>query len=218
MPHRPFDAAIFDYDGVLVVMDHERAASFLGPRSPLSLKALHRRWEIWCAEHMGEHPQAQEMWRAFWRALGAELTIESAVLEEICDFDYMSLFHVCPDALDALAAARRLGLRIGVLSNSALPKLSSPSAPIALAEVVDVVRVPGRGAAVKPDREAYLDIARKLGAPPERCLFFDDEPGFVEAAREVGMTGYLVSRGPGEPSGEAAVVRSLSGLRALVEA
>jgi HAD superfamily hydrolase (TIGR01509 family) len=39
----------------------------------------------------------------------------------------------------------------------------------------------------KPADEAYLGAARTLNVPPEKCLFVDDRPVNVEAARTVGM-------------------------------
>lgn len=39
----------------------------------------------------------------------------------------------------------------------------------------------------KPDPEAYLGPARRLGVPPEACLFVDDRRKNVDAARAVGM-------------------------------
>jgi FMN phosphatase YigB (HAD superfamily) len=39
----------------------------------------------------------------------------------------------------------------------------------------------------KPAEEAYLGAAESLQVPPEKCLFVDDRPVNVEAARELGM-------------------------------
>ncbi|HEX6096726.1 MAG TPA: HAD family phosphatase [Thermoanaerobaculia bacterium] len=39
----------------------------------------------------------------------------------------------------------------------------------------------------KPDPEAYLLTARKLGVPPERCLVFEDSQVGVLAAKRAGM-------------------------------
>ncbi len=39
----------------------------------------------------------------------------------------------------------------------------------------------------KPDPEAYLGAARKLGVSPADCLFVDDREANCEAARETGM-------------------------------
>jgi FMN phosphatase YigB (HAD superfamily) len=212
------EAVIFDYDGVLVELDRDKVVSLFQGRSPVSVKEAHRRWERWCTVHAGEGRPAVEMWRAFWRALAAEVGMSERALGEICEVDPLSLFRLCPDTMGALREARQLGLRIGVLSNSALPGLMSPSAPVALSEVVDVIRVPRPGIAVKPQREAYLEIAGSLGVPPGRCLYFDNEPGFVQAARDVGMRAYLVARGAGPAAGELAVVKDLSSLPTLAQA
>jgi len=39
----------------------------------------------------------------------------------------------------------------------------------------------------KPDPEAYLGAARRLGVGPEACLFVDDRESNCRAAREIGM-------------------------------
>ncbi len=39
----------------------------------------------------------------------------------------------------------------------------------------------------KPDPEAYLGAARRLGVTPDRCLFVDDREKNIAAARAVGM-------------------------------
>jgi putative hydrolase of the HAD superfamily len=41
----------------------------------------------------------------------------------------------------------------------------------------------------KPDPRIYEIAAERAGAAPSRCLFIDDRPANVEAARALGMTG-----------------------------
>jgi beta-phosphoglucomutase-like phosphatase (HAD superfamily) len=40
----------------------------------------------------------------------------------------------------------------------------------------------------KPAPDLFLYAARRLGAPPGRCLVIEDSPAGVEAARAAGMT------------------------------
>lgn len=189
-----FEAVVFDYSDVLVQLDREVTVSFFRDRTPLRPSELHRRWEEWCFEQIGDLPSGQEMWNLFWDALGRELALSTLVLQEIKSFGCFGFFRRCPDAVHALSEARRLGLGISVLSNSVLPKLESPAAPLVLTQFTDVIRVPHRGIPVKPDREAYLDVVRLLGTTPQRCMYFDNEQRFVDAAREVGMQAYRVDR------------------------
>jgi HAD superfamily hydrolase (TIGR01509 family) len=45
---------------------------------------------------------------------------------------------------------------------------------------------------VKPHREIFDHVIRDLAVSPRRIAFFDDTPVNVEAAREAGLTAYLV--------------------------
>lgn len=53
---------------------------------------------------------------------------------------------------------------------------------------------------LKPGREAYEDALRRLGVEAKQVCFFDDLPGNVAAARELGMQAYQV-RGVAETAG-----------------
>jgi HAD superfamily hydrolase (TIGR01549 family) len=39
----------------------------------------------------------------------------------------------------------------------------------------------------KPEPDLFLEAARRLGVPPERCLVFEDSLQGIEAARQAGM-------------------------------
>ena len=39
----------------------------------------------------------------------------------------------------------------------------------------------------KPDPAIFLEVARRLGVAPERCIVFEDAPLGIEAARRAGM-------------------------------
>src|SRR5262249_52984591 len=161
--------------------------------------------------------EARRMWGHFCDSLSAEGHLPAESRMEVYAFDYLGLFRACPDAVRVLADARRLDLRIGVLSNSVLPRLESSSAPLALADLVDVIGVPAMSGLFKPNPAAYLDVAWRLGVTPEKCLFFDDEPSRVEGARRAGMQGYLVDRTRSEHSIQGGVMKDLSAVSAILE-
>lgn len=46
----------------------------------------------------------------------------------------------------------------------------------------------------KPEPEIYLTTAKQMGFTPEQCAFIDDQPDYVLAAEEVGMTGFWLNR------------------------
>jgi beta-phosphoglucomutase-like phosphatase (HAD superfamily) len=48
------------------------------------------------------------------------------------------------------------------------------------------------GFAGKPTPEIFLEAARRIGVPPERCIVFEDAPFGIEAARRGGMRAVAV--------------------------
>jgi len=67
-------------------------------------------------------------------------------------------------------------------------------------EVFDVCIASHLTGLLKPDREAYEDALRRLGAEAAQVCFFDDLHGNVAAARELGMQAFQV-RGVAETAG-----------------
>jgi putative hydrolase of the HAD superfamily len=59
-------------------------------------------------------------------------------------------------------------------------------------EVFDVCIASHLTGHLKPEREAYEDALRRLGAEPGQVCFFDDLPGNVAAARAVGIQAFQV--------------------------
>jgi len=60
-----------------------------------------------------------------------------------------------------------------------------------LAELFDEVVISGEVGLRKPDPPIFAVAAKRLGLPPEECVFVDDLPGNIEAAEALGMRGVL---------------------------
>jgi putative hydrolase of the HAD superfamily len=95
-----------------------------------------------------------------------------------------------PVAADGVAAlvrsARERGLATAVLSNADVVDRQA-----GLDDLVDVVLVSGATGLRKPEREAFVACARRLGVTPDQCVFVDDAPGNVRAAAATGMAAVL---------------------------
>ncbi|MFD9125057.1 HAD family hydrolase [Kitasatospora sp. NPDC059571] len=87
----------------------------------------------------------------------------------------------------ALLTAARAHARVALVSNGTT-RLEHDLARQGLADLADTVVNTARIGAAKPDPRVFLAAADRVGAAPERCLFVDDTPGHVAAARAVGMT------------------------------
>lgn len=83
----------------------------------------------------------------------------------------------------AVRAARTAGLVTGLLSNAG--GCGRPEWP----DLFDTVVLSGLAGVAKPDPEAYLLVAERLGVAPQRCVFVDDLRRNVLGAAAVGMTG-----------------------------
>lgn len=94
---------------------------------------------------------------------------------------------------DAVRAARRLGLRTGLLSNSwGVDRYDRSHFPT----LFDAVVISGEEGVRKPDRAIYEIAIARMEVPARAIVFVDDLPGNLAPARRLGMaTVHHVSAG-----------------------
>ncbi len=97
----------------------------------------------------------------------------------------MSASDLLPGAVDALAAVRAAGLRIGLasVSRNAFTVLDR----LGIRERFDIVVDAALIANSKPDPEIFLTAARLLGVAPIDCLGVEDAVAGVAAIKSAGM-------------------------------
>lgn len=84
----------------------------------------------------------------------------------------------------AVRAARDAGIRTALLSNSwGLDYYPREL----LQELFEEIVISGEVSMRKPDADAYIHTAERLGLRPEQCVFVDDHDDNIEAAKRVGM-------------------------------
>ncbi len=140
-----------------------------------------------------------------------------------------SLVEPVPGAAAAVAAARRRGLRIGMITNQsgiARGQVATGEAEAVNARVTallgpfDVIRMcphaPADGCACrKPAPGMVLAAAADLGVAPHECAVIGDIGADIEAARAAGARGVLVPNAQTRP-GELTGVRVASDVPAAV--
>ena len=89
---------------------------------------------------------------------------------------------------EAVAAARRAGIRTGLVSNSWGEEGYDRTR---FGELFDTLVISGEIGIRKPAPEIYALAAERLGVPPERCVFVDDLPGNLKPAAAIGMATVL---------------------------
>ena len=95
-----------------------------------------------------------------------------------------------PEVAAVVLAARRAGIRTGLLSNSWGEGRYQRDR---FAELFDAVVISGEVGLRKPQPAIYTLAARSIGVEPEACVFVDDLYHNLEPARELGMATVLHS-------------------------
>ena len=188
----PADALLFDVGGVIMGLDWNRAFQWWGRQSHVPPEALatlytfdepyerHERGEIGELEYYASLRRSlaidisDDDFRTGWGAIFTEPVNETvAMLEKLRERVPLYAFSNSNEAHRVVwerkfAAALQNFRRVFVSCEMGLRK---------------------------PERASFDFIAREIGVPPARILFFDDTPANVDAARDAGLLAVHV-RGP----------------------
>jgi putative hydrolase of the HAD superfamily len=179
----PFEAAFFDFGGVLTNPVWDSFAAFCRQEGldPDTIKRLFR-----------EDPEALALLRKLETGSISEPAFESAFGEKLGLKNHERLIDsmfvgMSPDEemLSAVRDLRRQGVHTGLISNSWSVDHYDRDL---LADLFEVVVISAEVQLHKPQPEIYLLAAKRLGVEPKACLFVDDLRENCEGAEEVGMT------------------------------
>jgi len=193
---KPIRGVIFDRDGVLTYFDYSSALELFRGVPQFSLEEAFARWTAWCsaAEPARDEDSERRLFAGFFSELSREWNLGRDVRDRFLAFDYLGMIRAFPDARRALEAARKRGLRVGVLSNFPLASLAASLRVAGFEGLIDrAASAPVIGAA-KPHPRAYAYMLEALGLEPEECLLIDDEVPCVEGARAAGIRAFLLDR------------------------
>jgi putative hydrolase of the HAD superfamily len=117
------------------------------------------------------------------RTDGGPVTADGLLTRMFAATEYDLVMH------DVIRAARRAGLRTGLLSNSWGGSTGYPAD--LLPGLFDGVVISGEVGMRKPERRIFLLAAESVGLEPGECVFIDDVEENVTAATAAGLTGVL---------------------------
>ena len=142
--------------------------------------------------------QHESGWRLYLTTLLVEAGVEEKRAPSLIDplraaHDELNLWRRVPDDLPAaLARARGLGLRLGVVSNSEgrLPELF---AHVGLGGAFEIVVDSALEGVRKPDPEIFRRALARMGVSAERAIYAGDIPSVdVDGAHAAGMQAALI--------------------------
>lgn len=202
-----FTAVVFDLDGVITDTAHYHY---------LAWKRLAESVNVPFDEAFNEHLKGVDRMGSLELILGTatgNYTLEQKLaLADSKNRHYQELIatmgakDLLPGAVDALAAVRTAGLKIGLasVSKNAFTVLDM----LGIRDRFDVVVDAARIAHSKPHPEIFLTAAAQLGVAPGNCLGVEDAVAGVASIKAAGM----FALGVGDPNVLTQADRVISGL------
>jgi putative hydrolase of the HAD superfamily len=180
-------AVIFDYGNVLArTLDPAPRAAWerrLGLQ-PGALQRLVHNDHSWLAAQRGQITA-----EAHWHTVGTALSLapdETATLR--ATFYAGDVLNV--ELVRRIEQLRSAGLRVALLSNFSTD-LRTLLAAQGLLRCFDHLAISAEIGVMKPDMAAYQAVLALLALPAHACVFIDDQPGNVAAARALGLHGIV---------------------------
>lgn len=183
---------VFDFGNVLGFFSHRKAAEQLAAYSPLSAEEILERYLL--DPKLEDDFESGRMSLAAFRALVRQrcrLTCSDAQL----DWAIADMFTPNDDVC-ALVPALKPRYRLVLLSNT--NELHAAHFRCQFAGTLayfDALVLSYEVGLRKPCADIYVHCHKVAGAKPQQCLFIDDLPGNVAAARACGWQGIVYQRG-----------------------
>ena len=178
----PIDAVIFDFDGVILDTETPLYESWreMYRRYGADLDKAHFAKYIGGADYFDFHAHLE-------RLAGVELDRAALGGERRRLYgELVSDETALPGVEDRIADAKRLGVKLGLASNSDIGWVKSNLEKLGLFRHFDVVRTRDDVVRVKPDPEIYQSALRALGAAPENAIAIEDSANGARAAKAAG--------------------------------
>jgi HAD superfamily hydrolase (TIGR01509 family) len=186
LPKGPFKAYLFDCDGTIA------------DSMPLHYRAWKQALGEWNCEFeeklfydWGGMPVA-EIISTLNERHGLRMPVETvARRKEELYFELLPQLRAVPEVLQHIEVEHKR-IPFAVVSGSTRESVTASLEALNLLERFDAMVCAGDYAKSKPDPEAFLLAAAKLGVTPELCLVFEDTEMGIQAAKAAGMASIKV--------------------------
>jgi beta-phosphoglucomutase family hydrolase len=181
IPEGKFEAYLFDCDGTVA------------DSMPLHYRAWKQALAEWGCEFgekrfygLGGMP-VKEIISTLNQEHGLQMPVDSVSRrKENLYYELLSELQAVPDVLEHVNAQHGR-IPFAVVSGSTRESVTASLQALHLLDRFDVLVCAGDYAKSKPDPEAFLLAAAKLGVPPHACLVFEDTDMGIAAAKAAGM-------------------------------
>lgn len=140
---------------------------------------------------------AGDYWDEFLRVRGVTSAHERKELTRLV-MEQTNQVHGLPGARDTLAALKRRGLVVGIITDTIYPVDWKMQwlAKAGVADLIDVVTCSRVARVQKPDPAIYMKALRQAGLAPDEAVFVGHDGREIDGARAVGMITVAVHHEP----------------------
>ena len=182
-----FAASIFDMDGLLIdseILWHEAEIEILGGLGvPLAVEGC-RSTKGMFVDEVTAHWYGLHPWPG---ATPTPDEVAVQIVDRVIEL-IVTKGVLKPGAAHAIDLCHARGLPVAVASSSQYRLIDAALSHFGLRDRFDVVHSAEDEEYGKPHPAVFLTAAAKLGAPPKRCLVWEDAPAGVLAAKASSMT------------------------------
>ncbi len=150
----------------------------------------------------GAGPVSTENEKAWWKAVVHSVFSEVGMVENFDEFfdrvydqfrDSQG-WMLFPETTDVLSELKRLGLKLGIISNFD-SRVYSVLASLGIRDYFDSVTLSSESGYSKPDPQIFQSAVGSLGVPASNILLVGDSPSDdVEPALAIGLSAVLIDR------------------------
>ena len=174
-------AVIFDIGGVVIKWDDDMVYRHASRITGMPLRRVQSGGERCIKGFEKGRTTERQFWKCVEKAAGCRGSIKGDWLEH-----YVSHAKRNPEVAAAVRKLRKNGYAVAALTNVNRSHYRH-NKKTGLYRLFDRVFASCRLGMRKPDRKLYLYTLRKMKLRPAECVFIDNDPGNVAAARKLGI-------------------------------
>jgi HAD superfamily hydrolase (TIGR01509 family) len=174
---------VFDFDGLILETEKPDYQSW---REVYQEHGQDLTMEVW-GDVIGRGAEYFDPYGKLVEQLGHDLDRESVLNRRRARHaEMIAELEILPGVREAVAEAKRLGLRLGVASSSSRGWVTGHLARLGL-DGFDCVRSRDDVKRTKPDPELYIAVCECLGVEPAEAVALEDSANGIAAAKAAGM-------------------------------
>jgi len=182
----PFDAAIFDFDETMIDLEaqHTFASSSLATEMGCDYMQMPQSFRHRSGFRVIDDVADMREFFGWTQSLDQLLAIRQRHFDRACRDAELTLMRGVDESVRMLHAA---GYRLAIASSAVGDAIDEILRRVGLRECFELIIDGSAVTRGKPDPQAYLITASRLGIPPSRCIVFEDSNVGVVAAKRAGM-------------------------------